>query len=407
MTIGVDSETAIKTRYVAAVLYYAFQGDAWASKYNFLSDRGTCSWNQRFVDGNHGVACSSDDTVESFQLPANNLVGSIPREIGYYTNLIDLDLSDNLIGGSIASLVNLTHLGTLNCSLNSLTGTLPEFLFTHRSLTDIDFDQNHFFGSISDSLGNSDQLRVFWAQNNSLTGTIPSAVGQSWVLGSIDVNSNQLTGTIPDFTPSSRIWDLHLANNMVTGMIPTTIGSLSSLRNLGLYGNWLTGTIPTELGKCRNIIYVDFDDNSLTGDVGPLIDSFSPSLEGLDASRNLLEGTIPISVGTLTKLSFLDLLENQVGGTLPSELGLLNQLEVLNIAYNEFTGSVPSTLANLSNLATLLLVGNNLNGSSLDSLCSTHIDFFAANTCSEPDMIECACCNHCCDPGETYCDPLV
>ena len=68
MTIGVDSETAIKTRYVAAVLYYAFQGDAWASKYNFLSDRGTCSWNQRFFDGNHGVTCSSDDTVESFQL---------------------------------------------------------------------------------------------------------------------------------------------------------------------------------------------------------------------------------------------------------------------------------------------------------------------------------------------------
>jgi hypothetical protein len=68
MTIGVDSETAIKTRYVAAVLYYAFQGDAWASKYNFLSDRGTCSWNQRSFDGNHGVACSSDDTVESFQL---------------------------------------------------------------------------------------------------------------------------------------------------------------------------------------------------------------------------------------------------------------------------------------------------------------------------------------------------
>jgi Leucine-rich repeat (LRR) protein len=112
----------------------------------------------------------------------------------------------------------------------------------------------------------------------------------------------------------------------------------------------LTGTVPTELGKCRNIIHVDFDDNSLTGDVVPLIDSFSISLESLDVSRNLLEGTIPTSVGTLTKLSFLDLLENQVGGTLPSELGLLNQLEVLNIAYNEFTGSVPSTLANLSNL---------------------------------------------------------
>ena len=164
-------------------------------------------------------------------LAANNLVGSIPREIGYYTNLIDLDLSDNMIGGSIASLVNLTHLVTLNCSLNSLTGTLPEFLFTHRSLTDIDLDQNRFFGSISDSLGNSDQLRIFWARNNSLTGTIPSAVGQSWVLASVDVefkpahwyHSRLCTklkahGTLPrkqyaDWYDSDYHWQLILAES--------------------------------------------------------------------------------------------------------------------------------------------------------------------------------------------------
>jgi hypothetical protein len=68
MTIGVDSEAAIKTRYVAAVLYYAFQGDTWADKYQFLSDRETCSWNQRFVDGYRGIACGIDGIAESFQL---------------------------------------------------------------------------------------------------------------------------------------------------------------------------------------------------------------------------------------------------------------------------------------------------------------------------------------------------
>jgi Leucine-rich repeat (LRR) protein len=98
-------------------------------------------------------------------LAAFNLVGSIPREIGYYTNLNDLDLPDDMIGGSIASLVNLTQLRTLNCSLNAVTGTLPAFLFTHRSLTNIDLGHRSF-GSISDSLGKSSQLRVLWAQNN-------------------------------------------------------------------------------------------------------------------------------------------------------------------------------------------------------------------------------------------------
>jgi Leucine-rich repeat (LRR) protein len=97
---------------------------------------------------------------------ANNLVGSIPSEIGYYGNLIDLDLSNNTIDGSIAALVNLTRLEKLNCSMNALTGTLPEFLFTHRSLTDIDLQDNRFFGLIGESLGKSDQLQVFWLRNN-------------------------------------------------------------------------------------------------------------------------------------------------------------------------------------------------------------------------------------------------
>jgi hypothetical protein len=37
-------------------------------------------------------------------------------------------------------------------------------------------------------------------------------------------------------------------------------------------------------------------------------------------------------------------------------------------------------------------------------LCSIDFDFFAANTCSEPDKIECACCTHCCNPGAFYCE---
>ena len=68
MTVGVDPEAAIKTRYVAAVLYYAFQGDMWTNKYNFLSQRDVCDWNQIFFDGVRGLSCDADGTVKSIQL---------------------------------------------------------------------------------------------------------------------------------------------------------------------------------------------------------------------------------------------------------------------------------------------------------------------------------------------------
>jgi Leucine-rich repeat (LRR) protein len=410
MTIGVDREVAIKTRYVAAVLYYASQGDNWHDNNNFLSEKSTCEWNRNLFDGLEplGISCGTDDTiVESFRSPANNLKGQIPPEITYLSNLKNIDVSNNTIDGNLSNLSNLTRLEYLDLTGNAFTGTLPSFLLAHEELIQLHLDQNHLEGTISHLSVTAQNLKELWLRDNLLVGQIPSSIGQSTTLQSIDLTSNQLTGTIPDFASQSKIMQLWLANNKLNGTIPTTIGSLSALQFLSLFANDLSGTIPTEIGNCRKIIHVDVEENSLTGNIGQVVDSLSPSLELLDASRNLLEGTIPISVGTLTKLSFLDLLENQVGGTLPSELGLLNQLEELNIAYNEFTGSVPSTLANLSNLARLLLVGNNLNGSSLDSLCSIHLDFFAANTCSEPDKIECACCTYCCDPGETYCDPLV
>jgi hypothetical protein len=68
LTVGVDSDEAIKSRYVAAVLYYAFGGDNWLNKYRFLSERDICSWNQKFIEGVHGLSCGTDGTVELFQL---------------------------------------------------------------------------------------------------------------------------------------------------------------------------------------------------------------------------------------------------------------------------------------------------------------------------------------------------
>ena len=45
----------------------------------------------------------------------------------------------------------------------------------------------------------------------------------------------------------------------------------------------------------------------------------------------------------------------------------------------------------------LYLYDNNLTGS-LDVFCRIDLEMFAANTCEQPDEINCTCCNVCCDP---------
>ncbi len=69
------------------------------------------------------------------QLAENNLVGSIPEEIGGLTALRSLDISGNHLKGSFPNSVSeLTQLENLNVFGNHLSGRLPDPLI-HRSLS--------------------------------------------------------------------------------------------------------------------------------------------------------------------------------------------------------------------------------------------------------------------------------
>lgn len=65
ITVGVTPDETIKTRYIAAVLYYALGGEEWNNQYNFLSEGDVCTWNQNSLSG---IVCSSDKSVEQLIL---------------------------------------------------------------------------------------------------------------------------------------------------------------------------------------------------------------------------------------------------------------------------------------------------------------------------------------------------
>ncbi|KAK7849657.1 mdis1-interacting receptor like kinase 2 [Quercus suber] len=75
------------------------------------------------------------------------------------------------------------------------------------------------------------------------------------------------------------------------------------------------------------------------------LDFFSfPNLLHLDLRSNQPKGTIPMNIGTLSKLQFLDLSINFFNGSLPLSLANLTKVYELDVSQNNITGKLDSRL---------------------------------------------------------------
>jgi hypothetical protein len=92
----------------------------------------------------------------------------------------------------------------------------------------------------------------------------------------------------------------------------------------------------------------------------------------IDLTGFNVKGTLPSSLGTLTKLDGLYVAQNSLSGTLPSALGGMSSLTALDVSSNSLSGTVPSTYLSLTNLVVLNVNYNYMTG--------TLPSYFAANT---------------------------
>ena len=142
---------------------------------------------------------------------------------------------------------------------------------------------------------------------------------------------------------------LRLEQNDMAGTIPSNIGKLNEMIHINLGGNWFSSTIPSSLSQLPELIYLFLSDNYFTG-------------------------TLPESLSQLHEtLQDLDVGDNDLSGSVPSSLGLLSKLNTLSVRFNKFTGPVPSALSAMSRLRILQLNGNFLSGS-LDGLFSSEVN---------------------------------
>ncbi|WP_419165817.1 leucine-rich repeat domain-containing protein [Candidatus Palauibacter sp.] len=315
---------------VLRALYEATNGDSWRARarQGWLTDAPLGSW--------FGVDADEEGRVTGLGLESSNLVGRIPDEVGFLSELESLRLEGNALTGPIPPTL----------------GQLPKLSHLHLSFNDLR-------GGIPPELGNLSALRSLRLQSNrSLGGRIPPELGDLATLEELDLTTTGVTGDIPDEIGNLvGLQRLSLYGNALTGRIPPELGALSSLRGLYLFDNVLIGGIPPELGKLEALEHLAIHRNHLTGTIPPGLGNLS-NLTQLRLHSNRISGVIPAALGKLSRLSSLGLGNNKLTGAIPREIGNLTNLEILRLDLNELTGGIPRELGRLTRLQTLELTHN-------------------------------------------------
>ncbi|PON80730.1 LRR domain containing protein [Parasponia andersonii] len=289
-------------------------------------------------------------SLEVLLLSHNKLSGKLPQCLGSFSKSVSiLDLSDNAFSGNIPtftegnqlkiidlghnqlqgilsqSLTNCKMLGYLNLESNKLNDVFPYWLGTLPELEILVLKSNTFHGVIEEPMTNLDfpKLRIIDASYNNFSGKLPLKYMQSWkAMGSRSVGEFEYMLSIP-FKHVERgggqVWQMHYYYT-ITIAIKGADRHYKELPNL--------------------IAIINLCNNNFDGEIPEVIGNLL-GLYSIDLSNNNLAGSIPSSLGNLTELESLDLSQNELSGEIPRELAQLTFLQYFNVSHNHLTGPIP------------------------------------------------------------------
>ena len=265
----------------------------------------------------------------------NNFGGVLPNSI-FNLSLQHLTLGDNRISGNIpGDIGNLINLTTFGVAQNDFTGVIPTSIGKLQNLRQLELSWNRLSGLLPSSLGNLSQLYYLNMSHNNLEGNIPASLRNCQNMEILILDNNKLSGSVPAnlIGQLNQLRSLYLQQNLLTGSFPADVGELKNLNELLVSDNKLSGEIPMELGNCLVLEYLDMARNSFLGNI-PLSFGFLRGIRFLDLSRNNLSGTIPKELEHLSALLSLNLSYNYLEGEVPSG-GVFKNVSGISITGNK------------------------------------------------------------------------
>jgi hypothetical protein len=140
---------ALYQRFALVTLDYALHDSVEAAAWSFPR-LDVCAWT--------GVACNSG-LVTGINWSRMNLTGTIPPELGLLSNVVNLDIAQNQLKGSLTALYNLTKAKDIFVFDNMLTGPLTKELENCQNLVRFMAGQNRLTGPLP--LLHMDSLRKY------------------------------------------------------------------------------------------------------------------------------------------------------------------------------------------------------------------------------------------------------
>uniref|UniRef100_A0A7S0RG98 Leucine-rich repeat-containing N-terminal plant-type domain-containing protein n=1 Tax=Pyramimonas obovata TaxID=1411642 RepID=A0A7S0RG98_9CHLO len=172
------------------------------------------------------IACEANPEGCTLLEVYNRVVkGTIPTEIGLFTNLERLSLYNAQVNGTIPSEIgNLQKLTIFNVHNNYLNGRIPTEMGNMTSLVHLFAYSNFLSGNLPEELGNLHDLEALFLSKNFLRGTIPSLYGNLTSLYQFSLHRNNLTGTVPsELAQLQQLKVFFLSKNQLRGSIPTEV----------------------------------------------------------------------------------------------------------------------------------------------------------------------------------------
>ncbi|KAL0367925.1 UNVERIFIED_CONTAM: Receptor like protein 27 [Sesamum calycinum] len=319
-------------------------------------------------------------SIPNFSLPLD----SEPKGI------VILDISGNMISGSLNFLCDVKEWVLLDLSDNLFSGQIPDCFTNFQNLAFLSLANNHLYGKIPHSFGQLNALTLLHLRNNSLSGGIPTTMRNCRGLKMIDLGGNKLTGNIPSWIGDSfpELIVLILRSNELYGDIPSNICRLPNLQILDISSNKnISGAIPECLQDYVAMLTERFLDDdrlffpnlTIRVRLRKRFHSFESAhfmwkgkelkytshlglVKLIDFSDNSLVGEIPSNVTKLTGLVSFNISNNNLVGPIPPHIGEMKSLNSLDFSRNHLSGGIPTGICDLDSLGRLHLSYNNLSG---------------------------------------------
>ncbi|KAI3697971.1 hypothetical protein L6452_31078 [Arctium lappa] len=229
-------------------------------------------------EGWQGVQCVNSN-ITAIVLNDANLGGELGENLGAFVSIIQIDLSNNHIGGSVPSDLPLT-LKTLFLFGNQLTGSIPDSLSMLGQLTDLSLNNNHLSGVIPDSFQQLTTLVNLDLSANNISGPLPPSMTNLLSISTLHLEDNHLIGVL-NVLQDLPLVDLDIENNLFSGPIPPKLLSIPNFRSKGNPFNTTIIPSPRVLSPSPSSPF-----KTQPPDIQPENQAFGPSSSELPHSSN-------------------------------------------------------------------------------------------------------------------------